>query len=164
MATIARKRRWLHRDQVRVCKTTAASSRVQLVAALRHLIQMLESAQSTRRRLRLVKICEALPAVSSEVAGDQHIAFRIRKRIFAYYLFDHHGDGMIAFTCKSSLSEQRRLVKDDATSFFVPPYLGSKGWIAIRLDLDEVDWETVTELARRAYQEIAPRKLAALFD
>ena len=119
---------------------------------------------STQRRTRLVKVCRALPEVVTEVAGDQQIAFRIRKRIFAYYLFDHHGDGMIAFTCKSSLSEQRRLVKDDPTSFFVPPYLGSKGWIAIRLDLDEVDWDTVAELARRAYQEIAPRKLAATIE
>jgi hypothetical protein len=62
------------------------------------------------------------------------------------------------------MSEQRRLIKDDPITFFVPPYLGSKGWIAIRLDLDEVDWDTVTELARRAYQELAPRKLAALVD
>ncbi len=116
------------------------------------------------RRKRLVKICESLPEVVTEAAGDQHIAFRIRKRIFAYYLFDHHGDGMIAFTCKSSLSEQRRLIKDDPISFFVPAYLGSRGWIAIRLDLDEVDWDTVAELARRAYQEIAPRKLAAAID
>ena len=119
---------------------------------------------SAQRRTRLVKVCAALPEVVSEVAGDQHIAFRIRKRIFAYYLFDHHGDGVIAFTCKSSLSEQRRLIKDDSTSFFVPAYLGSKGWIAIRLDLDEVDWDTVTELARRAYQEVAPRKLAILVE
>ena len=119
---------------------------------------------SAPRRTRLVRICEAFPEVVTEVAGDQHIAFRIRKRIFAYYLFDHHSDGMIAFTCKSSLSEQRRLVKDDPTSFFVPPYLGSKGWIAIRLDLDEVDWDTVAELARRAYQDIAPRKLAAAIE
>ena len=72
---------------------------------------------SAPRRTRLVKICESLPEVTVEIAGDQHIAFRIRKRIFAYYLFEHHGDGMIAFTCKSSLSEQRRLVKDDAQSF-----------------------------------------------
>lgn len=36
--------------------------------------------------------------------------------------------------------------------------------MAIRLDLDEVDWETVTELARRAYQDIAPRKLAAVIE
>ena len=116
------------------------------------------------RRHRLVKIFESFPEVTSEVAGDQHIAFRIRKRIFAYYLFDHHGDGMIAFTCKSSLSEQRRLVKDDPISFFVPAYLGSRGWIAIRMDLDEVDWDTVAELARRAYQSTAPRKLATLVE
>lgn len=119
---------------------------------------------STTRRQRLVKICEAFPEVGIEPVGDGHLSFRIRKRIFAYYLFDHHGDGIIAFTCKSSLSEQRRLIKEDPDSFFVPAYLGSKGWIAIRLDLDEVDWDTVAELARRAYQEIAPRKLAALVD
>jgi len=119
---------------------------------------------STPRRNRLVKICESLPEVTSEVAGEAHLAFRIRKRIFGYYLFDHHGDGVIGFTCKSSLSEQRRLLKDDPNSFFVPAYLGSKGWIAIRLDLDEVDWDTVTELARRAYQETAPRKLAVLVE
>jgi hypothetical protein len=119
---------------------------------------------ATTRRKRLTKICESLPEVVAEVAGDQHIAFRIRKRIFAYYLFDHHGDGMIAFTSKSSLNEQRRLVKDDPESLFVPPYLGSKGWVAIRLDLNEVDWETVTELARRAYQDVAPRKLSASIE
>jgi len=119
---------------------------------------------STARRQRLVKICAAFPEVLVEPGGEGHLAFRIRKRIFAYYLFDHHGDGLIAFTCKSSLSEQRRLVQDDPDSFFVPAYLGSKGWIAIRLDLDEVDWDTVAELARRAYQEVAPRKLAAAIE
>ena len=119
---------------------------------------------SEPRRARLVKICEAFPEVNVEAAGETHLAFRTRKRIFAYYSFDHHGDGMIAFTCKSNLSEQRRLVKDDPASFFVPAYLGSKGWVAIRLDLDEVDWETVAELARRAYQDVAPRKLAAAIE
>ena len=119
---------------------------------------------SARRRSRVVAICQALPDIVVEVAGDQHLAFRIRKKTFAYYLFDHHGDGMIAFTCKSSLSEQRRLVKQDPVSFFVPPYLGPKGWIAIRLDLEEVDWDTVSDFARRAYQDLAPRKLAALIE
>jgi hypothetical protein len=118
---------------------------------------------STQRRTRLVEIC-GLPEVAAEVAGEGHLAFRIRKKTFAYYLFDHHSDGKIAFCCKSTLSEQRRLVKDDPESFFVPPYLGPKGWIAIRLDLDEVDWDTVTELAGRAYQNLAPRKLAALVE
>ncbi len=121
-------------------------------------------ALSEKRRLRLVEICEALPEVAVDAAGESHLAFRIRKRIFAYYLFDHHGDGVIAFTCKSNLNDQHRFVREDPDSFFVPAYLGSKGWIAIRLDLDEVDWDTVSELARRSYQEIAPRKLAALVE
>lgn len=120
--------------------------------------------QSERRRERLIEICEALPEVAHEAVVNGHIAFRVRKKNFAYYLFDHHGDGMIAFCCKSSLNEQRRLIRSDAETFFVPAYLGAKGWIGIRIDLDEVDWETVTELARQAFQLSAPRKLAALIE
>ncbi|HEY6118673.1 MAG TPA: MmcQ/YjbR family DNA-binding protein [Pyrinomonadaceae bacterium] len=120
--------------------------------------------QSTRRRQQLVEVCLTLPEVTQEIVGDEHIAFRVRKKIFAYYLFDHHGDGIIAFCCKSSLSEQRRLIRDDPECFFVPAYLGARGWIAIRLDLDSVDWDTVRELARQAFQSIAPRKLAALVE
>ena len=120
--------------------------------------------ESTSRRKRLIKICETLPEITYETVGNGHISFRIRKKTFAYYLFDHHGDGVISFCCKSSLNEQRRLIRNDAETFFVPAYLGSKGWIGIRLDLDEVDWETVTDLARQAFQSTAPRKLAALIE
>jgi hypothetical protein len=120
--------------------------------------------QSDERRQKVVQICRALPEVTYDVAGDGHIAFRVRKKNFAYYLFDHHGDGIIAFCCKSSLNEQRRLVRDDAESFFVPAYLGARGWVAIRLDLDDVDWDIVSELARTAFQSTAPRKLAALCE
>ena len=121
-------------------------------------------AQAAGRREQLIEICQALPEVSHEIVGKEHMAFRVRKKIFAYYLLDHHGDGIIAFCCKSNLSEQRRLVRGDPESFFVPAYLGPKGWVAIRLDLDEVDWDTVNELARVAFQSIAPRKLAALLE
>ena len=121
-------------------------------------------ATSDKRRDRLVKICRDLPETEVDTAGETHLAFRIRKKIFGYYLFDHHGDRRIALCCRSSLSEQRRLIREDAESFFVPAYLGSKGWVAVRLDLEEVDWEVIEELLRRAYQEIAPRKLAALVD
>lgn len=59
--------------------------------------------QSAGRRERLVETCEALPEVTWETAGDGHIAFRVRKKIFGYYLFDHHGDRIIAF-CVSRAS------------------------------------------------------------
>ena len=117
---------------------------------------------SARRRDQLIEICEMLPEITYENVGKGHIAFRIRKRIFAYYMFDHHGDGIIAFCCKSNLSEQRRLIRSDAETFFAPAYVGSRGWVAMRLDLEQVDWETLNELVRQAYQLTAPRKLAAL--
>jgi hypothetical protein len=120
--------------------------------------------QSDLRRERMISVCREFPEVTYEVMGDGHMAFRIRKKIFAYYLFDHHGDGRIAFCCKSTLNEQRRLIREDPETFFVPAYLGSKGWVAIRLDLHQVDWETVSELARQAYQAIAPRRLATLVE
>jgi len=112
----------------------------------------------------MIEICRKLPEATHEEVGDGHIAFKIRKKIFAYYQFDHHGDGMIGFLCKSTLNEQRRLIREDSDSFFVPAYVGPRGWIGIRLDLDDVDWDTVTELARQAYQATAPRKLAALVE
>ena len=121
-------------------------------------------ASAARRRERLVKMCALLPEVVVDPVGQEHIAFKIRKKIFAYYLFDHHGDGRIAFTCKSSLSEQRRLIRDDPDQFFAPAYLGPRGWIAIRVDLDDVDWQFIDEVTRRAYQLTAPKKLAASID
>ena len=119
---------------------------------------------SARRRNQLIEICETLPEITYENVGAGHIAFRIRKRIFAYYMFDHHGDGMIAFCCKSNLSEQRRLIRNDAETFFAPAYVGSRGWVAMRLDLEQVDWETLNQLVRQAYQLTAPKKLAALVE
>src|ERR1043165_9810784 len=96
---------------------------------------------SARRRERLIEICETLPEVTHEAVGAGHVVFRVRKKNFAYFLFDHHGDGRIGFCCRSNLSEQRRLIRTDAETFFVPAYVGKRGWIGIRLDLDEVDWE-----------------------
>jgi len=120
-------------------------------------------ASANERRARLIQICESLPEVNIEPAGE-HFGIRIRKKTLAWYQFDHHGDGMISLVCKSNLSEQRRMIKLDPETFFVPDYLGSKGWLGIRLDLAEVDWDVVTEGLCHAYQALAPRKLAQLVD
>ena len=123
-------------------------------------------ASANARRKRLIKIAESLPEVTAEPLGHraEHLAIQVRKRIFAYYQFDHHGDGMISLVCKSNHNEQRRLIRSDADTFFLPAYVGTRGWVGMRLDLAEVDWETVTELLRSAYQATAPRKLAALIE
>ena len=125
-----------------------------------------QMATAEQRRKQLIIICESLPEVTVERLGHdrEHLVFQIGKKKLAYYQFDHHGDGMISLVCKSNFNEQRRLVQSDPESFFVPAYVGNRGWIGLRLDLDEVDCEMATELLRRGYQEIAPRKLAMLLD
>jgi hypothetical protein len=110
-------------------------------------------------RERLVQICAALPEV--DISGDQHLAFRVRKKTFAYYLNDHHGDGRIALCCKAYPGDQEHLIAWDPARFYVPAYLGPKGWVALRLDLDSIDWGQVSERIMVAYRLVAPKQLAA---
>ena len=110
-----------------------------------------------------MEICSAYPEVVVEAAGEGHLSFRVRKKTFGYYAFNHHGDGKIAFYCKSSLTDQRRLVREDAETFFVPAYLGARGWVAVRLDLQEVDWNAVSSW-RAVLTGRGSGKLAGLVD
>lgn len=108
------------------------------------------------RRQRLIALCETLPEASAEAAGIDHLAFKVAKKIFAYYTYDHHGDGRIAFLCKAPPGEQARLMKEDPVRYFVPPYVGPKGWIGLRLDTPRVNWREVRDLAFGAYVLTAP--------
>lgn len=121
---------------------------------------MIKAAIVEQLRARLVRICDAFPEV--EVSGDQHLAFRVRKKTFAYFLNDHHGDGRIAVCCKAYPGDQDFLVKLDPTRYYVPAYLGHKGWVALRLELAAVDWDQVSRLVFNAYRLTAPKRLTAL--
>jgi predicted DNA-binding protein (MmcQ/YjbR family) len=108
---------------------------------------------------RLRRICLALPeAAEKEAWGDP--TFRVRDRIFAMV---KRGDGRISVWRKAPPGSQAVLVDADPTRFFVPPYVGSKGWVGMRLD-QAPDWAEVTLLVRRSYGLIAPKRLAALAD
>jgi hypothetical protein len=95
----------------------------------------------------------------AERAGIQHLAFKVEKKIFAYYAYDHHGDGRIALLCKAPPGEQGQLVGEDPERYFVPPYVGSKGWVGLQLDSPRVDWRAVKNLLSVAYVLTAPDKL-----
>ena len=110
-------------------------------------------------RARVVAICGALPEVTA--SGDQHVAFRVRGRTFAWYLEDHHGDGRVALCCKAALGEQQALVAADPARYYRPAYLGARGWVAVRLDTGDVDWDEVAELALEAWRCTAPKRLLA---
>ncbi len=111
------------------------------------------------RRKRLARICSSLPETTSEPAGAPHLAFKVRSKIFAYYLYDHHGDGRIALWCKAPPGEQARLVADEPGPYFVPPYVGPKGWVGLRLDTRSVDWSAVKGTRRKLNEasQVGPR-------
>jgi hypothetical protein len=111
------------------------------------------------RREQLVALCRSLPEAEAERAGLQHLAFKVKKKIFAYYAYDHHGDGRIALLCKAPPGEQARLVEGNPTRYFVPPYVGPRGWVGLRLDAARVDWAAVKNLVLAAYFMTAPSRL-----
>ena len=121
---------------------------------------MPKSTSSDDSRKRLTAICLALPEATCQDLG-QHAAFLVRKKIFAYYLNNHHGDGIVGVTCKVAPGDNQVLVKAQPERFSLPAYLASRGWVALRLDVDDVDWDEVAELMADSYRRIAPKRLAA---
>ena len=104
-------------------------------------------------------ICLALPdAVEKEAWGDP--TFRVRDKIFA---MEKRGDGRISLWCKAPPGSQMVLVGADPDRFFVPPYVGHKGWVGMRLD-GSPDWAEVAALVKRSYRLVAPKRLAALVE
>jgi hypothetical protein len=120
-----------------------------------------KSVREDARLIRLTKICLALPEASREIMG-RHAGFKVRKKTFAYFLDDHHGDGIVCVTCKVMPGDNLALSKSNPKRFFVPAYVGPRGWVALRLDVGEIDWEEVRELVADSYRRIAPKRLAAL--
>lgn len=113
-------------------------------------------------RERVAAIVAELPEATA--TGDPHLTLAVRKKTFGYFLDDHHGDGKVGVAFKAAAGEQDALVTADPTRFYVPAYLGARGWAAVRLDVGEVDWAEVRELLTDAYRLQAPRRLAAQLD
>jgi hypothetical protein len=116
--------------------------------------------QNEKRRVRVIELCSSLPEV--EVRDLNHIAFLVRKRTFAYYLYDHHGDGRVSLCVKTSGEEHRDLIQLTPNRFFLPPYIGKRGWVGLFLDLETVDWREASDLVLGSYRLIAPKRVALL--
>jgi hypothetical protein len=85
--------------------------------------------------------------------------FHVRGKGFAIFARDHQGAGGPALWCRSTAAEQRRLVAADRALYFVPPYVGVKGWVAVRLDAPGCDDATLSILVEEAWRSVAPKRL-----
>jgi hypothetical protein len=109
---------------------------------------------------RLRGVCLVLPAATERLSHGAPSFFVRDKRCFLMLLDDHHGDGRFAVWCAAPPGHQELLVEADAEKFFVPPYVGHRGWLGVRLN-DGVDWEELTSIVEDAYCTVAPQKLIA---
>jgi phosphoribosylglycinamide formyltransferase-1 len=88
----------------------------------------------------------------------------VKGKKFAYVSLDHHGDGMIALLVKiSGPDEQAQLIDMDPERYYRPAYFGD-GWVGIRLDLGDTDWDAIADWLQRSWRSVAPKRLTALLD
>jgi hypothetical protein len=115
------------------------------------------------RLVRVTEIALALPEVTRQVYGG-HAQFLVRKKTFAYFLDNHHGDGIVGVTCKVMAGENEALVAAQPRRFYLPAYLAARGWVALHLDQGKVDWDEVRDLLSGSYLLLAPKRLAAAVE
>ena len=111
-----------------------------------------------RTLARLREIGLALPETSERLSHGAPTFFVREKKAFLMVLTDHHGDGRFAIWCAAGAGVQALLVEADPDKFFVPPYVGHRGWLGVRLDRG-LDWNELAGIVEDAYAEVAPSKL-----
>ena len=108
---------------------------------------------------RVSEICLALPETTTKLSHGSP-SFAVAGKMFAYFTDDLHGDGRTAVLVKTSgAEEQEMLLESDPALYFRPPYIGHKGWIGLRLDQSEPDWNHVSDRIAQSWELTAPRRL-----
>jgi hypothetical protein len=107
---------------------------------------------------RIRELCLGFPEVNERLSHGAPTFFVRGKRAFLMVLTDHHGDGRFAVWCAAAEGMQAMLVDADPERFFVPPYVGHRGWLGARLDR-ALEWDVLAGIIEDAYAEVAPAKL-----
>jgi hypothetical protein len=108
------------------------------------------------------EVCLSFPQ-AEEVISHGFPDFRVRGKSFASYVVNHHGDGRVALWLNAPGGSQDHYVKSEPKHFFVPPYVGPRGWLGINLDKG-LSWQRIAALTRQAYEKVAPRALSAAIE
>lgn len=114
-------------------------------------------------RKRVTALCRELPEAAHEDRGD-HTVYRVRGKVFAYFLDDHQGDGIVSVCVKSAAGENLDRVRREPERFYLPAYIGPRGWFGLRLDRGRVDWSEVAEVLGHSYRLTAPKTLLRKLD
>jgi hypothetical protein len=112
---------------------------------------------------RVREICLGLPEVTERPSHGAPTFFVRGKKTFVMFHDDHHGDGILGLWCAAAPGVQEELVGSEPERFYRPAYVGHRGWVGVRLDV-EPDWPEVAAICADAYRCVAPKALIARLD
>jgi hypothetical protein len=113
---------------------------------------------------RLRALCLAQPRAAENVSHGMPVFFIEKGKTFAWFIHDHHGAGITAVAVKTSgADEQAMLIEADPDLFYRPAYLAPSGWIGLRLDVDETDWDQVEARIEASWGHAATPRLREQF-
>ena len=104
---------------------------------------------------RVRALCLALPEATEKVSHGEPTWF-VRK-VFVSFA-DRHHDDRVAIWCAAPPGAQQARVSADPAHYFVPPYVGGRGWLGVYLDVP-VDWDEIADVITDAYRQVAPQRL-----
>lgn len=110
----------------------------------------------------------ALPETSARTAHGSP-AWRVggekSGKFFAIFFNQHHGEDAIGVLVKTSgEDEMAALIDREPDIYFRPAYYGPAGWIGIRLDRPDTDWDHLGDWLKRSWRICAPKKLTRMMD
>ena len=108
------------------------------------------------------EICLWFPE-AEEVISRGSPDYRVAGKTFATYVINHHGDGHLALWLRSPPGAQSLYVDAEPDYFYVPPYVGPKGWMGVDLD-QGLSWLRIADMVGEAYVEVAPKALTAILE
>ena len=112
---------------------------------------------------RVRELCLALPEVTERLSHGAPAFFVRGKKTFATVWDNHHNDERLGLICAAPPGVQGQLVDEEPDRFYVPAYVGHRGWIGVRIDR-LVDWNEIGEILVDAYTCVAPAKLVAQLE
>jgi len=111
---------------------------------------------------RVRSICLAFPDVTEKLSHGAP-GFYAKKQFVMLWPDGHHDRRFAHLWCAAPDGAQESLIAALPERFFRPPYVGSRGWLGVRLD-GRVDWGEIAVLCEDAYRTVAPRKLVDRLD
>ncbi len=109
---------------------------------------------------RVREISLALPRAAEKLSHGAPVFFIEKGKTFAWFLHDHHGSGITAVAVKTSgRDEQEMLVETSPELYYLPPYFAPSGWVGLRLDTGDTDWDHVADRIATSWELVAPKRL-----